>query len=260
MDGKLLFLGTGASMGTPVLTCRCPVCLSSNPLNKRLRPSALISIGEKKFLIDAGPDLREQALRAGLQRLDGLLLTHTHFDHIAGIDDLRVFPVLHKKTVPCLLSEESLQDLKRRYHYFFDGPKDDVMLGGRFRFQLLEGDAGTADFEGFKWGYFSYAQNKMKVAGLKIGNLAYVLDIRDFDERVYAALKGVEILVLSALRYTTSPAHLSLEQAVAFAKKVGARQTWFSHIAHEMEHEEASLKLPPGVRLAFDGLEIPFIC
>ncbi len=258
MHGKLLFLGTGASMGTPVITCRCATCLSPNPLNKRLRPSALLKIGGKQFLIDVGPDFREQALRIGLASLDGLILTHTHFDHIAGIDDLRVFYFLHKKTLPCLLSKESLADLKARYHYFFEGVKDDVMGTGRFHFHVLDGDFGSTDFEGFRIHYLSYVQNNMKVLGFRIGNLAYVLDIREESREILKALKGVEILILSALRYTPSPAHFSLEQAVEFAKKVGAKKTWFSHIAHELDHDGASQKIPPQMQLAFDGLEIPF--
>jgi len=256
--GKLLFLGTGASMGTPVMTCSCAVCCSKDPHNHRLRPSALIRLGGKQVLIDAGPDLRTQALRAGINHLDGVILTHTHFDHIAGLDDLRVFYFLHKKRLPCLVSQATMNDIKIHYHYFFHGAKDDVMGGSRLDFQILEGDFGSTEFCGFKWSYLSYIQNNMKVTGLRIGNLAYVLDIRDPSEKVIKSLSGVEILILSALRYTPSPAHFSLSEAVSFARRIKAKKTWFSHIAHEVDHAEASKELPADIGLAYDGLEIEF--
>jgi phosphoribosyl 1,2-cyclic phosphate phosphodiesterase len=245
-------------MGTPVVTCECAVCRSKDPHDRRLRPAGLMTVGGKRLLFDTGPDFREQALKIGLRDLDGVVLTHTHFDHIAGIDDLRVYYFIHNKTLPCMLSQESYDDLKLRYSYFFKKSEDDVMGPSRFDFQILKGDFGTAEFLGLKWGYLSYHQNQMKVTGYRLGKFAYVLDIRDYSEKIVEALKGVEVLVLSALRLTPSPAHLSLEEAVEFARKVGAKMTWFSHIAHNLGHEEGNKKLPPNIRLAYDGLEIIF--
>ena len=258
MEGKFLFLGTGGSMGTPVITCSCAVCRSTNPFNHRLRPSGMIKIGGKQLLIDAGPDIRAQALTYGIHNLDGLLLTHTHFDHTAGLDDLRVFYFIHKRVLPCLLSEESLTDLKRSFPYFFTESDDDVMGGARFRFQVLPTDFGTVPFEGFNFQVMSYSQKGMKVTGYRLGSFAYVVDVRDFDDRLIAALQGVEVLVLSALRSTPSPAHLTFDEAISVARRVGAKKTYFTHISHHSEHEETNNKLPPDIRLAYDGLEINF--
>lgn len=251
MEGKLLFLGTGSSVGVPVVTCKCDVCRSSNPHNHRLRPSVLIKAGNKQILIDAGPDFRMQALKNGIDHLDAILLTHTHFDHIAGIDDLRVFYFLKKQLLPCLLSKETMDELKLRYHYMFEGKE-------RFIFQVLEKDFGTVEFADMRFSYLSYLQNGMKVNGFRLGNLAYVLDIYEYTDEVFAALKGVEILVLSALRRTTSPAHLSFQQAIDFAKKTEAKQIFFSHLSHDVDHEEENRLLPPNIRLAYDGQEISF--
>jgi phosphoribosyl 1,2-cyclic phosphate phosphodiesterase len=253
MQGKLLFLGTGASMGTPVITCSCAICRSNNPKDHRMRPSALVKIDGKQILIDAGPDFRQQALKIGLQTLDGIILTHTHYDHIAGLDDLRVFYFIHHKVLPCMVSQETFEEIKIHYHYFFH-----KVGGSRFQFQVLKNDFGKAEFAGLEWKYCTFVQNGMKVTGYRLGNLAYILDIKEFSDEVYAALEGVDVLVMSALRSRPSPAHLTIEEAVMFAKKVGAKKTYFSHIAHEVDHDKVSQELPPGIELAYDGLEIPF--
>jgi phosphoribosyl 1,2-cyclic phosphate phosphodiesterase len=257
MKNSFLFLGTGASMGTPVVTCKCEVCTSKSSFNHRLRPSGLLKLGEERFLIDAGPDFRQQGLKYGIDRLDGVLITHTHFDHVAGLDDLRVFYFLQKKTLPCLLSQDSYDEIKRTHGYFFNKSNDDVMGGSRFEFHIIKKDFGTEKFGGHAWQVMTFEQGGMKVTGYRLGSFAYVMDLKNFSAEIYQALKGVEVLVISALRYRPSPAHLSMEEAVAFATRVGAKQTWFSHIAHDLDHTATNQQLPPGVKLAYDGLEIP---
>ena len=254
----LQFLGTGASAGVPVNGCKCPICQSPSPYNKRLRPSGLIQIGEKKILIDVGPDFRQQALRYGIDRIDGLLLTHTHFDHIAGIDELRIFFVREKKAVPCLLSKESADDLHKRYGYIFQPGSKKGSLTAQLELHLLEKDRGEAHFLGHKVGYVSYSQVGMKVNGFRLGSFAYISDIREYDDSVFDALQGVETLILSALRAESSPLHLSLDEAVAFARKVGAKQTYLTHIAHAVEHVTVNQTLPPDVQLGYDGLQLEF--
>lgn len=256
MNASFLFLGTGSSMGTPVPTCRCAICRSSNPFNQRLRPSGLLKWGEQRFLVDAGPDFRQQALKFGVDRLDGILLTHTHFDHVAGLDDLRVYYFFHHKKLPCLLSKNSYEDLKQRFPYFFQTSEDHVIGRSRFQFQLQKSDFGIEEFEGRSFQLMSYEQGGMKVTGFRLGTFAYVVDLKVFTSQIFESLKGVETLVMSALRYRPSPAHLTLDEAVEFARKVGAKKTWFSHISHEIDHEETNRNLPPDCQLAFDGLEI----
>ncbi|QVL57273.1 MAG: MBL fold metallo-hydrolase [Simkaniaceae bacterium] len=253
---KLLFLGSGGSMGIPVIGCKCAVCRSTSSYNKRLRPSVLITNGNKRYLIDIGPDYRMQALKYGIDTLDGLLLTHTHYDHIAGLDELRIYTFVQKKPVPCLLSRETLEELKIRYHYFLPPHETDDVHATKLKFQVLEGDEGKTNFEGLPMTYISYDQLGMKVNGFCFGSLAYVTDILDFKEEVFDYLKGIETLVISGRRWEKSKAHLSLEDAMKFSKKTGAKKTYFTHISHEIAHEETKKDLPEGFFLAYDGLEL----
>lgn len=248
-----LFLGTSASAGVPVIGCDCSVCQKES----RLRPSGLLKIGDKRVLIDVGPDFREQALRAKINALDGLLLTHTHYDHIAGIDELRIYFLREKKKIPCLLSEESLKDLQKRYDYLFrkiEGPT----LSAQIETHVLLGDEGALDFLGLPIRYVSYFQGGTKVNGFRIGDFAYISDIRDYEESIFKQLKGVKNLVLSALKEAPSPLHLSLDEAVFFSEKVGATRTRITHISHAMDAEIVNQKLPLSVQLGYDGEEMEF--
>lgn len=258
MLGKFLFLGTGSSVGVPIIGCKCAVCTSVSPFNKRLRPSGLLRIGSKSILIDVGPDFRQQALRFGIDHLDGLLLTHTHYDHIAGIDELRIFYVRQNRELPCLLSKKSFEDLKIRYPYLFQRIGEAATLSARLDLHILPAASGDIEFLGVKIGYFSYYQGDMAVNGYRIGDFAYVSDIREYDESIFASLKGVRSLVLSALREEPSQLHLSLEEAIAFGRKVGAKNTLLTHMTHNLDHNTTNAKLPSDVQLAYDGLEIPF--
>lgn len=250
---KLLFLGSGGSMGIPVIGCNCSVCTSSQEKDKRLRPSILITHGNKRYLVDIGPDYRTQALKFGIDTLDGLLMTHTHYDHIAGLDELRIYTFRQKKPIPCLLSRETYEELKVRYHYFL--PKG-VVHDTKLQFSFLEEDQGTTLFEGLELGYFSYIQVGMKVNGFRFNNCAYVTDIMEYDPSIFDSLKGLDTLILSGRRWEKSIAHLSIGEGIAFAKKAGAKTTYFTHISHEIGHEKTSQELPENFFLSFDGLEL----
>lgn len=256
MNGSFLFLGTGASAGVPVIGCKCAVCTSTSPKNKRFRPSGLIEIGGKTLLIDIGPDFRSQALAHGIATIDGLLLTHTHYDHIAGIDEVRVFNVRQKKAIPCLLSRESLEEIQKRYYYFFNKEG----LSAKLDFVPVDDAMGQVDFLGLRVGYCSFSQGGMKVTGFRVGDFAYISDIQKFDDTIFTALEGVSTLVLSALMPEKSSFHLSFEQAADFAKRVGASKTWITHLGHSLEHDALNALLPPNIRIAFDGLKLEFTC
>lgn len=243
-------------MGIPVIGCHCSVCMSESPCNTRLRPSGLITLNEKKILIDCGPDFRTQCLRYKVQRLDGIIFTHSHHDHVAGIDELRPLYMLHKEPIHFLLSKETASAIRHRYHYLFD--KEKYKLVPKIILQELEEDSGHTTFLDIPISYFSYEQGGMKVNGFKIGNFAYVSDIRHYSETIFEELQGTEILVLSALRFDPSPFHLGIDEAVAFARRCGAQHTWLTHIAHELDHEIANDSLPSSVRMAYDGLEFDF--
>jgi phosphoribosyl 1,2-cyclic phosphate phosphodiesterase len=258
MRGTFLFLGTAASAGIPVIGCECGVCTSSSPYNQRLRTAGVVKVAGRTLLIDIGPDFRQQALKAKIDAPSGLLLTHTHYDHIAGIDELRIFNVRAKKPFPCLLSRESQADLKQRYAYLFRPTRDDASTPAQLALQVLDGDAGEAEFLGVKIGYMSYFQGGMKVNGFRIGDFAYVSDIREYTDSVFHALQGVRKLVLSALRLEPSRVHFSLDEAVAFARRVGAEETRLTHLSHSVEHESTNRALPPEVQLGHDGLAMEF--
>ena len=258
MNGKFLFLGTGASAGVPLVGCDCGVCKSADPRNQRLRPSGVLRAGGKSFLIDIGPDFRQQALKFGLDHLDGLLLTHTHYDHVAGIDELRVLNYRQKRPFPCLLSEATLRDLKIRYYYLFQEQGDGEVRAAQIDCHVLRGDAGKAVFLGAPIQYVTYWQAEMAVNGFRHGSFAYISDIQRYDDSIFDALAGVETLVLSSLRMEKSRVHFSFDEAVAFAERVGAKKTWLTHLSHYVDHEAACRALPPHVQPSYDGLEVSY--
>lgn len=254
----LQFLGSGGSMGIPVIGCECPVCRSGTPENMRLRPSVLVTMGSRRFLVDAGPDLRNQALRYRFSTVDGVILTHAHNDHVAGIDELRLFCLYRKAPLPLLLSSDTYRDVAQRFPYIFGGDKRVVGLVATFDVHLLEAQRGKVDFEGIPISYVTYEQAGMAVNGFRIGDMAYISDIRTYPETIFEDLAGVKVLVVTALRFTQSHLHFTVDEAIDFAEKIGAEQTWLTHISHDLDHEKTNAYLPPHVRMAYDGLEIPF--
>jgi phosphoribosyl 1,2-cyclic phosphate phosphodiesterase len=256
---SFVFLGTGGSMGIPRIGCACPVCQSIQPTNKRLRPSGLITLNEKKILIDCGPDFRQQALRQNISTLDGVIFTHAHHDHTAGLDDLRIFFWDSNKPLPCIVSDETARDLKRRFYYFFPEEKVENHYPTTYLdLHTLDSERGKIHFLGIETSYFTFFQGSMKVNGFRFGDLAYISDIKDYPDSLFEDLKGVKTLILSALRFTPSPLHLSIDDAIEFSRKVEARSTWLTHISHDLDHEKTNAYLPDNIRLAYDGLEVPF--
>lgn len=256
MEGRFYFLGTGGSMGVPVVGCKCPVCLSENKRDKRLRSSGIVEVDGKKILIDCGPDFRMQALSHGIDHIDCCLLTHLHHDHTAGIDDLRALTVVKKEALPCYLSKETADDLKIRFGYVFK--KDRLRLLSRIQLIELNESRGNFAFQGLNIQYMTFTQADIKVFGFRFGSFAYLSDIKTFPETIFSDLEGVETLVLSALRYTPSPLHFMVDEAVDFARRAGAKMTWLTHISHDLDHEKTNAYLPKDVQLSFDGLSFHF--
>ncbi|WP_068466401.1 MBL fold metallo-hydrolase [Candidatus Protochlamydia phocaeensis] len=259
MKGRLLFLGTGSSVGVPVIGCSCAVCSSASPYNQRLRPSVLIQTEQKKLLIDPGPDFRQQALRHHITMLDGILLTHAHHDHTSGVDDLRPIYYRRENPLPALLSEETALELQMRYYYIFRSEDPDETFVPRIQLQILPPQReGSVDFIGLSIGYMTYEQGGMLVNGFRFGDLAYLSDIRLFSHTLFEQLQGIKTLIISALRHTPSPLHFSVDEAVDFAHRTKAERVWLTHLSHELDHEKTNAYLPDHIKLAYDGLEIEF--
>lgn len=238
--------------------CKCRVCLSEDPFNKRLRPSGLLSVEGKNLLIDTTPDLRQQALRYGISYLEGVLLTHAHYDHIGGLDELRTFYLLHQKELPVLASSATLKELQCRCSYLFQKKSEGVSLAAQLYFQVLEGKRGEVDFCGIPIRYVTYEQGGMEVNGFRVGAFAYVSDIKNYPQDIFDELKGIHTLVISTVGDIATSMHISLGEAMDFAKRAGASETWFTHISHRLEHHETNHSLPKGFALAYDGLLLEF--
>jgi phosphoribosyl 1,2-cyclic phosphate phosphodiesterase len=261
MEGRLTFLGTGTSMGVPTLGCGCAVCTSADPRDRRLRPSVLLRWNaegggkERSVVIDTGPDFREQALRTRLTRVDAVLYTHSHADHIMGLDDLRPLSFASFRAggpIPLYAAGETAAVLERIFDYHFSAESTYptrarvhiAPLGDRVRIHEVE------------FTRVPVKHGEMPIAGFRFGDMAYLTDVSEIPESSFALLEGLETLVLPSLRHHPHPSHATVKQALGWAARIGARQTWLTHIAHELGHEETNRMLPEGVALAYDGLEV----
>jgi len=246
------FLGTGTSDGIPVIGCSCPVCTSDNSKNKRYRSSILISHNDKKIIIDTGPEFRLQVLRAHMDRLDGVLYTHDHSDHIHGLDDVRPFTV--KKQLDMFGSHDTLSEIKHSYSYIF---KDTQKGGGKPRVNLHTLKHGKM-FEpaGLSVMPLLVYHGRLPITGYRFGKAAYITDASSLPDETMNLLEGVEILIINALRHRPHPTHFNLEQSIDIARQLNVRQCLFTHICHDLEHDETCRNLPDNYQLAYDGLKL----
>jgi len=249
-------------MGVPTLGCECVVCTSTDPHDRRLRPSALLQWTEagtgieRNIVIDTGPDFREQALRERLSHVDAVFYTHGHADHILGMDDLRPLSFIALRrggAIPLYADAEARAVLEQVFSYTLS---ERATYPNRARVKL-EPMAERNTVCGAEFLRVPLAHGEQSISGFRFGNAAYMTDVSAIPEESFALLQGVEVLVLSALRHTPHPSHATLEQSLAWAKRIGARQTWFTHIAHDLGHEATNRTLPENARLAYDGLSVP---
>ena len=246
-------LGSGTSMGVPIIGCRCKVCTSSDPRDRRLRTSVFIQIGSFQLLIDTSSDFRQQMLRAGIDRLDAILFTHHHMDHISGMDDVRCLNVIHRMAIPIYASQLTMQNIRRVFaHAFHTG--NQVSTVPMLVPHIITEQA--FEIQGVRIQPVPLWHGDLQVFGYRIGDFAYCTDVSRIPEASYPLLEGVEILILGALRHRPHPTHFSIDQAIGEAQKIGARLTFFTHMTHAISHAETERQLPEGVFLAYDGLEL----
>ncbi len=250
---RIIVLGSGTSVGVPMVGCRCRVCTSADPRDKRMRPSVLVQYGGRNVLVDATPDFRSQALRAGIEHLDAILFTHGHADHLLGLDDVRPINILRKVTIPVYGSMETIKAINRVFSYAFDGvPRESS--SPRLDIHTIDGE--PFNLFGLRITPVPVWHGKMPIYGYRFGNAAYITDQSDIPAESMDKLRGLDVLFLDALRNRPHPTHSTVEQALGYVRELAPARTYFTHMCHDLLHEEAERALPPHVRLAYDTLEV----
>jgi len=249
-------------MGVPTLGCGCAVCSSTDPHDRRLRPSVLLrwtepaTSGECIVVIDTGPDFREQALRERVTHVDAVFYTHAHADHILGMDDLRPLSFVASRRgepIPLYADAETTAVLEHVFSYTFS-PHATYPTRARVQLKPL---AERNAVRGVEFVRIPLLHGQLPIVGFRFGNAAYITDVSAIPESSFTLLEGVEVLALSALRHAPHPSHSTVEQSLAWSRRIGARQAWFTHIAHDLGHKETNRNLPENARLAYDGLSVP---
>ncbi len=252
---KITFLGTGTSQGVPVIGCQCDVCTSTDARNNRLRSSVMIEKDGKVAVIDSGPDFRQQMLREGVKRLDALIFTHEHKDHIAGLDDIRAFNYVMKQKVDVYATERVQQAIRREFPYIFD----EIKYPGipELNMHTISNKAFTAaDIEFLP---VEVAHYMLPVFGFRIGDFTYITDAKSISEDEKKKISGCHTIVINALRHETHVSHFTFKEAVELLLELDCKQGWLTHISHQLgKHEEVNSQLPQHIRCAYDGLKLDF--
>jgi len=250
-----VILGSGTSTGVPVIGCDCPVCRSGVPENNRTRCSLLLCCGDSRVLIDTATDLRQQALREDIRRIDAVLYTHTHADHVHGIDDLRIFNLRTRAAIPVYGSAETMATLAGNFSYVFTNKQD-----GAFRPLLqLTTIQGPFQLNGIEIIPLPLQHGAGEALGYRVGDLAYLTDCNGIPEATYEALHGVRTVIIDALRFQPHDTHFTIIEAIAAARRIGASRTVLTHLSHDVDYFAHGAQLPAGVELAYDGQRLPFV-
>ncbi len=253
---KLLFLGSGTSHGVPVIGCDCAVCRSGDPRNRRTRASVLLRNGRATLLIDTPPDFREQMLRHGIRSVDAILFTHAHADHIFGLDDVRILCNWRKAPMPVYGRPDTLDQLRRKFDYVFE--TKDFTRGWDIPRLTLHPLDGAARISGVGVTPVPIRHGCALILGYRVGGLAYLTDCSAVPDEAMSLLRGLDTLVIGAIRHEPHPTHFSLREALDLVECLAPRRAFITHISHRLEHAQTEANLPPRVRLAYDGLEVEF--
>lgn len=250
---RVTVLGSGTSHGVPMIGCDCPVCRSDDPRDKRTRTSIHVEMAGQAILVDTSPELRVQCLSQGITRVDAVLFTHHHADHVTGLDDLRRFNYLMGKPLNCYAAAETINVLKLMFNYAFVEMPDYVSSKPDLNLVEISGPIEVGDAVVTP---IPLMHGEMPVLGFRFGDFGYCTDCSFIPEASYELLEGVEVLILDGLRHRPHATHFNLEQAVKAAERIKARNTYFTHIAHELGHRDTNTALPAGMALAYDGQTI----
>ena len=256
---RIEVLGSGTSVGVPTIGCGCRVCKSSDPRDRRLRTSVAVRYtdngADRTVVVDTTPDFRQQALSAGLQRLDAILYTHDHADHIMGLDDVRPFNYGRRDRIPVYATAPTMKSLRRVFPYAFAGegrhPGGVPRLDGR-----TVGEYSPIDVPGMRFQSFAVHHGGMRILGFRFGRAAYVTDQTGFPEESVGWMEDLDVLFLGALRHSPHPMHSTVSQALEWVERLRPARAFFTHVCHELSHEETNRELPDGVALAYDGLTV----
>ena len=255
---KIEVLGSGTSVGVPTIGCACRVCTSKDPRDRRLRPSVLIRFNagnvERNVIVDTSPDFRQQVLNAGVRRLDAVLYTHDHADHIMGLDDIRPFNYKRKDRIPVYASGATLNSLRRVFPYGFAG--EGTHPGGVPRLDGRVVDGSPIEVCGMAFQPFAVQHGHKEILGYRFGRAAYVTDQTGFPRESLPWLQDLDVLFLGALRHEPHPSHSTVAEALAWVKRLRPTRAFLTHMCHALPHEETNRRLPDGVSLAYDGLRI----
>ena len=255
MKAVLTVMGSGTSMGVPTIGCDCLVCHSSDPHDRRTRPSILVEYNNHAVLIDTTPDFREQAIREHLRRLDAVLYTHAHADHILGIDDLRPLSFRHKPNkLPLYARPEVVDFIRRMFGYIFDA---DYKYGGLPQVELREIN-GPLELFGARFEPVTVIHGEAEIYGFRFGEAAYLTDHSDIPEASFRQLRELDVLFLDALRYKPHPTHSTVENSLKIVERLQPKRAFFTHICHDLPHEKTNALLPQNVRLSYDGMKLEF--
>lgn len=253
MSIKVTFLGTGTSQGVPMIACPCEVCTSVNPMDKRLRSSILVETAKTRIIIDSGPDFRQQLLREKVKRLDAVVFTHEHKDHIAGLDEVKAFNFLNKMRMPVYVTDNVKKALHREFAYMFEK----LQYPGIPQVDLYDFDNTAFAIGDITLEPVNVLHYKLPVKGFRINKFAYITDANYISDEEKKKITGMDVLVLNALRKEPHVSHFTLDEAIALSRELKARKTYLTHISHQLGlHGELSKELPSGVELAVDGLQL----
>jgi len=254
--GQLIVLGTGTSVGVPMVGCGCPTCLNRHPRNQRMRCSLVLGLPEGNLLVDTTPDLRSQLLREQVGIVHAVLYTHDHVDHLYGLDDLRLFPYYLGRPLPVYCEDHVEDRIRRAFDYAFDTSLHGY-AGGVPHLELHRIETQPFELLGMRIIPMRLEHGRFRVLGFRFGNIAYCTDTNRIPEESWSLLQGLDVLILDALRPRPHVSHFSLDEAIDVAQRLGAKHTYFTHISHELEHEATNRYLPVGMELAWDGMRLP---